>query len=112
MVSLSQLLEELETAKDELTAAQAHYVEASSEVVTAKANLEYRKAELLSKGVEGKNAEQRDATLRLKLSGSHAEVNRLELELTRVKGRLEVAQTCFTAVRYKVRALEVLKGVA
>ena len=112
MVSLSNLLEELETAKDELTGAQAHYTEVACELATAKANLEYRRAELLSEGVEGSNAEQREATLRLKLSGSYAEVNGLELEQLRVKGRLEVAQTCFTAARYKVRALEALRGVA
>ena len=64
------------------------------------------------RGVEGSNAEQREATLRLKLSGSHAELTTLERELTRVKGRLEVAQTCFTTIRYKVRALEALREVA
>ena len=112
MVSLSLLLDELETARDELVGAQAHYTEVACEVATAKANLEYRKAEMLAEGVEGSNAEQREATLRLKLSGSYAELASLERELTRVKGRLEIAQTCFTAVRYKVRAQEALREVA
>ena len=53
MVSLSLLLNELETAKDELVGAQAHYTEVLNEVATAKANLEFQKAELLSEGGRG-----------------------------------------------------------
>lgn len=72
MLSLTNLLNELEAAKSELVAAQAHYVEASNAVSTAKFNLEFRKAEKLAEGVEGKNAEAREATLRLELAESEA----------------------------------------
>ena len=112
MVSLSSLLTELEGAKSELLAAQAHYTEVSGDVLLAKAKLETAKAEKLSEGVEGRNAEQREATLRLELAEDYAELTTLALELVRVKGRLDLAQTCFTRVRYKVRALEALKEVA
>ena len=48
MVSLSSILDELSAAKDELMAAQAHYSEAATDTATAKANLDFRRAELLS----------------------------------------------------------------
>ncbi len=112
MVSLSPLLGELQTAKNELMAAQAHYAEAAAELATTKANLELRRAELLCQGVEGKNAEQREAMLRLELSEEHAELLMLENELLRVRCRLECAQIAFTAVRYTVRLLETVKEAA
>ena len=68
MVSLSSVLGELTAARDELMAAQAHYAEAATDTATAKANLEYRRAEIIQQGLEGKNAEQREAALRLELS--------------------------------------------
>jgi hypothetical protein len=105
-------LTDLDTAAAELMAAQAHYVEVATETATTKANLEYRRAELLCEGIDGKNAEQREATLRLTLSDEYAELSALENELTRVRCCLERAQVAFTAIRYKVRLLEVLKGVA
>ena len=112
MVSLTSLLAELETAKDELIGTQAHYAEAVSDVATAKVNLEHRRAELICQGIDGKNAEQREAMLRLELSQEHTELAGLEQELVRVRCRLEVAQTAFTAIRYKIRALEALREVA
>ncbi len=112
MVSLPSLLAELDAAKDELMAAQAHYTEAATDTATAKANLDFRRAEKLCQGVDGKNAEQREAALRLELSEEHAELIGLENELTRVRCRLEIAQTRFTAVRYQVRAFEALGGAA
>ena len=111
-MALSSLLGELEAARDELMAAQAHYAEAATDTATAKANLEYRRADLIHQGLEGKNAEQREATLRLELSEQYAELAGLENELTRVRCRLEIAQTRFTAVRYQVRAFEALGGAA
>ena len=112
MVSLSSLLNELEAGRDELVAAQAHYSEAATDTATAKANLEYRRAEIICQGLEGKNAEQREAALRLELSEEYAELAGLENELTRVRCRLEIAQVRFTAVRYQVRAFEALGGAA
>ena len=112
MISLSSLLAELKDAKDELMAAQAHFAEAATDTATAKANLDFRRSENIYKGIDGKNAEQREAALRLELSEEYAELAGLENELTRVRCRLEVAQTRFTAVRYQIRALEALGGVA
>ena len=111
-MALSSLLSELETARDELMAAQAHYSEAATDTATAKANLDFRRAEIICQGIDGKNAEQREAALRLELSEQYAELAGLENELTRVRCRLEIAQTRFTAVRYGVRAFEALGGAA
>ena len=74
MISLPSLLAELDAAKDELMAAQAHYSEAATDTATAKANLDYRRAEIICQGIDGKNAEQRDAALRLELSEAYAEL--------------------------------------
>lgn len=112
MVSLSSLMAELEAARDELMAAQVHYAEVTNDVATAKANLEFRRAELICHGIDGKNAEQREAMLRLELADEHADLLGLEQELVGVRCRLEVAQTAFTAIRYKVRAIEALREVA
>ena len=111
-MALSSLLGELEAAKDELMAAQAHYSEAATDTATAKANLDFRRAEIICQGIDGKNAEQREAALRLELSEQYAELLQLENELTRVRCRLEIAQIRFTAVRYQVRAFEALGGAA
>ena len=111
-MALSSVLEELTAARDELMAAQAHYAEAATDTATAKANLDFRRAEIICQGIDGKNAEQREAALRLELSEQYAELNGLENELTRVRCRLEVAQTRFTDVRYGVRAFEALGGAA
>ena len=62
MVSLSSLLEELEVSRDDLMAAQAHYAGAATETATAKANLDYRRAEIICQGIDGKNGEQREAS--------------------------------------------------
>lgn len=105
-------MSELEQAAHDLTAAQARYAETVSDVAAAKVNLDYRRAELICRGIDGKNAEQRDAMLRLELGEAYAELAALDHELTRSRCRLERAQTAFTAVRYKVRLLEVMQGAA
>ena len=66
---------------------------------------------LICQGTDGMNTEQREAALRLELSEQYNELIELENELTRVRRRLEIAQTRFTAVRYQIRALGAL-GVA
>lgn len=110
MAPLHTLLAELEVAKDELMAAHGHYAEAVNDVATAKARLESRRAELICHGIEGKNAEQREAALRLELSEAYTELAGLEYELMRVRCRLETAQVAFAGIRYKVRLLEVMKA--
>ena len=112
MVSLSSLLAELEATKSDLMAAQAHYAEVATDTATARANLEFRRAELVCQGIDGKNAEQREAMLRLELSEAYAELAALENEVTRVRCRLDCAQVAFTTVRCKIRALEALGGAA
>ena len=110
MVAPLSLFTELEEAAAELMAAQAHYAEAANDAATAKANLEYKRADLICQGIEGKNAEQREAMLRLALFQDYADLLTVEQEAIRTKCRLERAQTALTVIRYKIRLLEVMKG--
>ena len=55
----------IDNAYDELYDATANYGQAVTQLTAAKRAYESRKAELISAGVEGKNADQRDAALAL-----------------------------------------------
>ena len=89
-----------------LQEAQAHYTEALNTFSEARCTLEFKRAELIVRGVEGKNAEARDAVLRLKLFDEHAELIGLEVALNEAKGELEHARTTWDCLRYKLRLLE------
>lgn len=102
-------------ACERLQAAQAHHTEAVNALAEAKCSLEFKRAELLSKGVEGKNAEATEAALRLKLFDEHAELIGLEVTLNEAKNDLEQVRLSWDCLRYKLRLLEVqrtLEGVA
>ena len=75
----------------------------------AKCTLEFKRAELLQKGVEGKNAEARDAALRLKLFDEHTELLGLEVTLNEARRDLKQARLTWDCLRYKLRLLEVQK---
>lgn len=75
----------------------------------ARCSLEFKRAERLQKGVEGKNAEAREAKLRLLLFDEHAELLGLEVNLNEAKNELEQARTAWDCLRYKLRLLEVQK---
>ena len=55
----------IEFAYDDLMKAVSNHGQAVTELIEAKRAYESRKAELISAGVEGKNADQRDAALAL-----------------------------------------------
>lgn len=102
-------------ACERLQAAQAHHTEAVNALAEAKCSLEFKRAELLSKGVDGKNSEAREAALRLKLFDEHAELIGLEVTLNEAKKDLEQARLTWDCLRYKLRLLEVhraLEGAA
>ena len=90
-----------------LQIAQTRYTNALNTLAEARCSLEFKRAELLVKGVEGKNAEARDAVLRLKLFDEHAEFIGLEVTLNEAKGELEQARVSWDCLRYKLRLLEV-----
>ena len=100
-----------DSACNRLQVAQAHLTEALNTLVEARCSLEFKRAELLVKGVEGKNAETRDATLRLKLFDEHAELIGLEVALNEARGELEQARSTWDCLRYKLRLLEVHRAL-
>ena len=98
-------------ACDRLQKAQQAYIEAANELADAKCSLEFRRAEALCRGVEGKNAEARDAALRLELFDEYAELLGLEVTLNEARGELEGAKAAWDCLRYKLRLLEVQKNL-
>lgn len=96
-------------ACDRLQEAQAAHAEATNALAEAKCSLEFKRAELLAKGIDGKNAEAREAALRLKLFDEHTELLGLEVTLNEAKRELEQARITWDCLRYKLRLLEVQK---
>jgi len=92
-----------------LQKAQQTYTETLNAVAESRCSLEFKRAERLQKGVEGKNVEPREAKLRLLLFDEHAELLRLEVNLNEAKNELEQARTAWDCLRYKLRLLEVQK---
>jgi hypothetical protein len=96
-------------ACDRLQEAQANYTDAANVLAETKCSLEFKRAELLEQGIEGKNAEAREATLRLKLFDEYTELLGLEVTLNEVKKELEQARITWDCLRYKLHLLEVQK---
>ena len=96
-------------ACERLREAQAAHTEATNALTEAKCSLEFKCAELLVKGIDGKNAEAREATLRLKLFDEHTEALGLEVTLNEAKRDPEQARITWDCLRYKLRLLEVQK---
>ena len=91
-------------ACDRLSDAQSAYTDALNALAEAKCTLEFKRAELLAGGVDGKNAEAREAALRLKLFDEHTELLGLEVTLNEAKRDLEAARLtwdfCATSCAY------------
>lgn len=98
-------------ACERLQAAQAHHTEAVNALAEAKCSLEFKRAELLVKGIEGKNAEAREAALRLKLFDEHVELLGLEVTLNEARTDLEQARLTWDCLRYKLRLAEAQKAL-
>lgn len=92
-----------------LQTAHIHHTEALNALAEAKCSLEFKRAELLAQGIEGKNVEAREAALRLKLFDEHAELIGLEVDLNDARSELEHARLTWDCLRYKLRLLEVQK---
>jgi hypothetical protein len=96
-------------ACDRLQEAQANYTDAANALAETRCSLEFKRAELLEKGIDGKNAEAREATLRLRLFDEYTELLGLEVTLNEAKKDLEQARITWDCLRYKLRLLEVQK---
>ena len=89
-----------------LQAARCFYTDAQNELLKAKHTLETHKAERLAEGVEGSNAEQREANLRLELVEELDRVHRLEVALNEARCEVENAKTVWDLQRYRLRLAE------
>lgn len=94
-------------ACDRLGDAQCAHTDALNVLAEVKCSLEHKRAELLAAGIDGKNAEAREAALRLKLFDKHTEALGLEVTLNEAKRDLEQARLTWDCLRYKLRLLEV-----
>ncbi len=102
-------------ACEQLHKAQASYTDTANALAELKCSVEFKRAELHAEGVDGKNAEVREAALRLKLFDDYTELLGLEVTLNDVKRDLEQARITWDCLRYKLRLLEVqrvLEGAA
>ena len=95
-------------AKNALISAQANYAEALNEHLDAKTALENDRADLLANGVEGRNADEREAKLRLALFDQYAHLAGCEAQLTEARRDLESARVEWDALRYRLRVFEAL----
>ena len=98
-------------ACERLQEAFSRHTDAANALLEARCSLEFKRAELLCKGVDGKNAEAREAALRLKLFDEHVEVLGLEVALNEAKQELEYARLSWDCLRYKLRLLEAQKNL-
>lgn len=98
-------------ACERLQEAQQVYTDAANDLVSAKCSLEFRRAEALCKGIDGKNAEAREAALRLSLFDEYAELAGREAALNEARGDFEQAKNAWDCLRYKLRLLEVQKNL-
>ena len=96
----------LSRAKTSLQQAQASYTQALNDLIDAKSSLEFRRAELIAEGVKGKNADERDASVRLSLFDQYAHLAGCEAALNEARRDLEVARVEWDCLRYKLRLFE------
>ena len=92
MTTITTLLlvpQAFDRACERMQQAQQAYTEALNALAEATCSLEFRRAEYLAKGVEGKNAEVREAKLRLLLFDEYAEQLGLEVSLNEARRDLE-----------------------
>lgn len=94
-----------------LHTALARHTNAANALAEVRCSLEFKRAELLAKGVDGKNAEARDAALRLSLFDEHVEVLGLEVALAETRQQLEQARLSWDCLRYKLSLLEVQRNL-
>ena len=114
MATITTLLlvpQAFDRACERMQQAQQAYTEALNALAEATCSLEFRRAEYLAKGVEGKNAEVREAKLRLLLFDEYAEQLGLEVSLNEARRDLETTRLEWDALRYKLGFLKVQRAL-
>lgn len=107
-LSPQTLCKELQDAAFSLNDAQIQYAGAVVGHSEAKRNLELARASLLcSDTINGKNAEAREAQLRLTLEAEHDALFAAETALTEARCQLDCARLEWDVARYTIRAHEV-----
>ena len=99
--------EQFTQASRALQGARTVYRDAANALAKAKHDLEAKKAPLLVAGVQGANQEQREATLRQKLTAEYKKVHEAETSLTDARTEIDNAQTVWDCLRYQLRLAEV-----
>jgi hypothetical protein len=108
MINLNELNQDLSQELVNVGRAKEALHAAAEEVIAAKIALENLEADEIGQGLDGKNAEERKASL-LKLTGCE----RLEVEAAEKKERaarlqLDTAQLALDLLRYRLRIAEII----
>jgi hypothetical protein len=106
LITLPHSLGRLEASALALQDAHADYAGAVVAHAEAKRALELARAHRLVQGIEGKNAEQRDAILRLDLMAEHDSVFAADTALTEARCTLDCARLDWELARLTVSSLE------
>jgi hypothetical protein len=107
---LQALPQAFEDALSHLMGTHSAVYDATRELNYVKVKLEMERAQLLLNGVEGRNAEQREAHIKLTLSDYYEELLRCEAELARTRLHADLARYEWDSLRYRLRVLEALRG--
>lgn len=100
------IVQELIDIPEEIKKAQEHVLDKSETLERVKAALKDREAELLLNGqIDGKNAEQRAAQLRMHTKAEREAMMALEVELNREKVHLDYSYNRLKALRAIARIL-------
>jgi hypothetical protein len=100
------IVQELIDIPEEIKKAQEHVLDKSETLERVKAALKDREAELLLNGtIDGKNAEQRAAQLRMHTKAEREAMMALEAELNREKVHLDYSYNRLKALRAIARIL-------
>lgn len=82
------------------------HAEYAAKVAQLSFTLSQREAELLARGVEGQNKEQREAALFTALKKERLALHDARLELAKARLELDLAKNVWDTKRYHVRLLE------
>lgn len=100
------LITGIRDVQERLTEAQCVYANALQSCNHAKRTLDRARAEVLVRGVEGKNEAVREAHIRLELDAYHDALAEVEDELNEARFNLEAVRLEWDGMRYTVRCLE------
>lgn len=107
MAALTLSPAKLHRASEGVRAATKDLYAVLKEHAAARYVLDEARAQLLVSGVDGKNAEVRDAQLRITLAGEFERLERASVKLSDQRGALECARAVWDCLRYEVRLLEI-----